>query len=303
MNTSPNMNQRMDEHLPFFGLPEFDEGNFRVLSIPWDDSSSYQKGASEAPSKIIKATDGYLYESLTEDLTDISEKYVYEDLGEIELEGEQFNDLIEKVDKKVKKDYREDAVYLFLGGDHSITYPIMNAFEEYISDDFGIIQFDAHPDLYDELDGDKYSHASPFRRIIEDGIIDSKNLIQIGIRASTKEQRAYAQKNDIKQFSVNDISKLKNLDIGFKKAYISIDLDVLDPAFAPGVGNPEPGGFSTRELIELVKSLDVEVKAFDIVEYNPKKDTSKITAYAAAKLIKEILGLNFKRDFSRDSFS
>lgn len=284
------MNQRMDEHLPFFGLPEFDEGNFRVLSIPWDDSSSYQKGASEAPSKIIEATDGYLYESLTEDLTDLSEKYVYEDLGEIELEREQFEELIEKVDKKVKKDYREDAVYLFLGGDHSITYPIMNAFEEYISDDFGIIQFDAHPDLYDELDGNKFSHACPFRRIIEEGLIKAENLIQVGIRASTEEQYKYAKEKNITQIKIDEVKN--DLDINFDEAYISLDLDVLDPAFAPGVANPEPGGLSTRELIDLIKNLDVNVKGFDIVEYNPEKDNSDITACTAAKIIKEVLGLN-----------
>lgn len=287
------MSPTKDQIVYFFGIPENPDGNLRVLGIPWDESSSYRKGSKKAPSKIRTLTDGYLYESITEDLTELKKYLSYEDLGDLDTNGLGFEDLIEKIDSLIEEDHRQDAIYLFLGGDHSITYPTVRSIKAQTKDDFGIIDFDAHPDLYDNLKGDKYSHGCPFRRIVDEGLVAPENIVQIGVRASTIEHMDYAEEKGIRIIEANEVDKDMDLDLDFDKAYLSFDMDVLDPAFAPGVGNPEPGGLSTRELIDIVKDLDVEVKSFDIVEYNPERDSSDITGYAAAKIIREVLGINF----------
>ncbi len=287
------MSPKKDQIPYFFGLPESTDGNFRVLGIPWDESSSYRKGSKEAPYKIRTATDAYLYESITEDLTELGKYLSYEDLGDLEVDDLEFEELIEMINSVIEEDYRQEAIYLFLGGDHSITYPIVKALKGQVEDDFGIIDFDAHPDLYDSLNGNEYSHGCPFRRIIDEGLVEPENIVQIGLRASTIEHVKYAEEKGINIIGADELDKIRELNLGFDKAYISFDMDVLDPAFAPGVGNPEPGGISTRELIDIVKDLDVQVEAFDIVEFNPERDSSDITAYAAAKIIKEVLGINF----------
>lgn len=287
------MSPKKDQIPYFFGLPESTDGNFRVLGIPWDESSSYRKGSKEAPYKIRTATDAYLYESITEDLTELGKYLSYEDLGDLEVDDLEFEELIEMINSVIEEDYRQEAIYLFLGGDHSITYPIVKALKAKTKDDFGIIDFDAHPDLYDSLNGNEYSHGCPFRRIIDEGLVEPENIVQIGLRASTIEHIKYAEEKGITIIGADELDKIRELNLRFDKAYISFDMDVLDPAFAPGVGNPEPGGISTRELIDIVKDLDVQVEAFDIVEFNPERDSSDITAYAAAKIIKEVLGINF----------
>jgi len=287
------MSPKKDQIPYFFGLPESTDGNFRVLGIPWDESSSYRKGSKEAPYKIRTATDAYLYESITEDLTELGKYLSYEDLGDLEVDDLEFEELIEMINSVIEEDYRQEAIYLFLGGDHSITYPIVKALKAKTKDDFGIIDFDAHPDLYDSLNGNEYSHGCPFRRIIDEGLVKPENIVQVGLRASTIEHVKYAEEKGINIIGADELDKIRELTLGFDKAYLSFDMDVLDPAFAPGVGNPEPGGISTRELIDIVKDLDVQVEAFDIVEFNPERDSSDITAYAAAKIIKEVLGINF----------
>jgi len=287
------MSPKKDQIPYFFGLPESTDGNFRVLGIPWDESSSYRKGSKEAPYKIRTATDAYLYESITEDLTELGKYLSYEDLGDLEVDDLEFEELIEMINSVIEEDYRKEAIYLFLGGDHSITYPTVKALKGQVEDDFGIIDFDAHPDLYDSLNGNEYSHGCPFRRIIDEGLVKPENIVQVGLRASTIEHVKYAEEKGINIIGADELDKIRELTLGFDKAYLSFDMDVLDPAFAPGVGNPEPGGISTRELIDIVKDLDVQVEAFDIVEFNPERDSSDITAYAAAKIIKEVLGINF----------
>ena len=144
-------------------------------------------------------------------------------------------------------------------------------------------------------------NACVLRRIFENTDIKPENLIQIGIRASTKEQSDFARENDILVFPRKTVQKLESKEIAtriksklghLEQIYISIDLDVLDPAYAPGVGNPEPAGLSTSNIIDLIHELaGLPIKFFDIVEINPKHDFSKITGYTAAKIIKEILGI------------
>ena len=175
---------------------------------------------------------------------------------------------------------------LALGGDHSVTYPVLRAVSRGLSR-LTILHIDAHPDLYDEFEGDRFSHACPFARIMEESL--ASRLVQVGIRTMNDHQRAQADR-----FGV-EVTDMRAWQAGSRPSvdgavYISIDLDGLDPAFAPGVSHRDPGGLSVREVIGLVQGAGGYVVGADIVEYNPRQDLGGITATLAAKLVKEVAG-------------
>ena len=145
---------------------------------------------------------------------------------------------------------------------------------------------DAHPDLYDSLLDNKLSHASPYARIIETG--RAGRLVQVGIRTLNKHQREQAEKFGVEIYQMKDLTKLSSLSFS-KPVYCSIDIDALDPAYAPGVSHFEPGGLSTRQLIDCLNGFKGRLIGADIVEYNPKRDFHNLTAMVAAKLLKEVI--------------
>jgi agmatinase len=287
----------------FFGIPHSDlkKANLNVYGLGWDRSSTYRRGASSAPSVIRAATTGKLYNCFTETMVNLQERWSIYDAGDInivnELSGVYANLL--KIIRQVPKD---DRKHLFLGGDHIITYLTIKALRSNSRRNWGLLYFDSHPDLYPNYHGDRYSHACVVRRIIDEGLIPSANILEVGIRAATAEQITYAQDQRLKIISTLDIFAKGAQNIGFdileffskkiENIYLSIDLDILDPAFAPGVGNPESGGISTRTLVEILHGIStLDISAFDIVELCPPFDPSNITSFSAAKIIKEILGI------------
>jgi len=171
-----------------------------------------------------------------------------------------------------------------LGGDHSITYPIVRAFARKYRD-LSILHFDAHPDLYDSYQGNKYSHASPFARIMENKL--AKRLVQVGIRTINSHQKEQARKFNVETIEMRDVRDGLQLEFD-SPVYISFDVDVLDPAFAPGVSHREPGGLSTRQAIDLIQRLKGNVVGADIVEFNPRMDPLHVTGTVCAKLLKEL---------------
>ncbi len=178
--------------------------------------------------------------------------------------------------------YRVAAV----GGDHAVTLPLVQACAD-LAPQLTLVHLDAHPDLYEELDGDRFSHACPFARIMEAG--GALRLLQVGIRTCNAHQRQQARRWPVEMFYSGS-----RLDTEFPKvtwpAYLSVDLDVLDPAFAPGVSHHEPGGLTTRDVISLIHTLQGVLVGADVVEYNPRQDLNGVTGRVAAKLVKEILG-------------
>jgi agmatinase len=173
-----------------------------------------------------------------------------------------------------------------LGGDHSITWPIVRAFGQKFPN-LTIVHFDAHGDLYDEFEGNRYSHACPFARIMEEGC--AKRLIQLGIRTNNAHQRAQAARFGVEVFEMSNLPARERLKLS-GPVYISFDVDSLDPAFAPGVSHREPGGMSVREAISHLRTISGQIVGADLVEYNPKQDVSGLTATVCGKLLKEILG-------------
>jgi len=170
-----------------------------------------------------------------------------------------------------------------LGGDHSITYPVIRAISRKYPG-LAILDFDAHPDLYDEFQGSRSSHACPFARIMEQGL--ARRLVQVGIRTLNGHQRRQAERFGVELIQMKDWRGILPALDG--PLYLSFDLDVLDPAFAPGVSHREPGGLSMREALGAIQSVSAEIVGADIVEFNPRRDVMNVTAAVCAKLLKEI---------------
>lgn len=255
-----------------------------LLGIPFDDYSSHLKGTAEAPQKIREALFSDSSNTFAENGINIVAADKFYDAGDLNFEGgdEKYWQIDEAVTQLLNKNTRP----LSLGGDHSVTYPILIALNEKYSD-INILQFDAHPDLYDEFEGNRYSHACPFARIMENGL--AGRLVQVGIRTANDHQRKQAKRFGAEVAGLHDepgkvVSNLEG------PVYISLDMDVLDPAFAPGISHPEPGGLSTRRVLDIIHAIDAEIIGADIVEYNPVRDVNGVTAMTAAKFVKEIAG-------------
>lgn len=249
-----------------------------IQGIEFDDKSSFQKGPKLAPPIIRETLQCGSLNLCAENGMSIQTPSIV-DKGDFEIK-EYFD--IEKITKKHLDSHNK---VFTLGGDHSIVFPIIKAYQDSYKK-FDILQIDAHADLYHEYEGDPYSHACPFARIMENGF--AARLVQVGIRTLNPHQAAQAKKFNVEMHQMNEyelslIPKFEN------PLYISLDMDGFDPAFAPGVSHHEPGGLSSRQVIDLIQSIETEVIGADIVEYNPTRDFQNMTAFLAAKMMKEIL--------------
>jgi agmatinase len=256
--------------------------NPTLLGIPFDANSSYLRGAADAPPLIREAYHCDSSNSSTEIGIELSPESVL-DAGDLTLASDGAFPAIESA---VSELLDKGQAPVCLGGDHSITYPIVRAFAKRFTD-LTIVHFDAHPDLYDEFQGSRYSHACPFARIMEEGL--AKRLIQLGIRTMVAHQREQAARFGVEVVEMRELPALNKLKLA-GPVYISFDIDVLDPAFAPGVSHREPGGMSVREAISHLHAITGDFVGADLVEYNPRQDVSQLTAMVCAKILKEILG-------------
>ena len=261
------------------------EYELAVIGIPWDEKSSYLRGAAGAPQAIRLASTGEAINAWTEEGVDLEEESVMVDLGDIDVSG-GYEAMFPRIEEKVLEALNRGAAIFVLGGDHSISYPVVRSLAQKFKP-LDILHFDAHPDLYDELYGDRYSHACPFARILEEGL--AANIVQVGIRAATGEHRAKALRYGVRMIEMREVDDRLALEFAHP-LYISFDLDSLDPAFAPGVSHYEPGGLSTRQAINILHGLKARIVGMDVVELNVSRDQSGITAAAAVKLIKEVAG-------------
>jgi len=256
-----------------------------VIGVPFDEKSSYMRGAAGGPEAIRAAADGAAVNSWTELGVDLKTDIKLVDRGDIDIKG-NFQEVFSRIGTAVRYVLDKDAVPLVLGGDHSISYPVVKVMAEKYSS-LDILHFDAHPDLYPEYAGDPYSHACPFTRIMEDRL--AQKIIQVGIRTATPKLKETASKFGIEMIEMKDFHE--NIKLSFDRPlYISFDIDVLDPAFAPGVSHLEPGGLSTRQVINMIHALNAEIVGMDLVEVNSQKDTAGLTAAAAAKILMEVMG-------------
>jgi agmatinase len=259
-----------------------------LLGIPLDVNSSYLRGAAGAPAKIREALRCDASNKWTELGVDLGAADAFADAGDLGLKdlrenvAENFAEIERAVSELLGKGERP----VLLGGDHSVTYPILKAFARRYAE-LTIVHFDAHPDLYDEFEGSRMSHACPFARIMEEQL--AKRLVQVGIRTIVGHQREQAARFGVEVVEMRALPAYDRLEI-HGPVYVSFDIDLLDPAFAPGVSHREPGGMTVREAIAHLHAIKGTVVGADIVEYNPVQDVSGMTATVAAKILKEILG-------------
>jgi arginase len=255
-----------------------------ILGIPYDAKSSYRRGTAQGPTAIREASTSLMINECTESGLSLDQDAVMVDLGDIDGRGD-YETLTARIGEAAAAILDKKAAPIFLGGDHSITYPLVKAVgRKYRPLD--ILHFDAHPDLYDELYGDPYSHACPFYRIMEEGL--AKNLVQVGIRAASLSQRKNKERFGVRWVDWKDVD---DIILEFPNPlYISFDMDSLDPAFAPGVSHLESGGLTPRQAISLIQRVRAKVIGADVVELNPGRDPLFITAAAAVKVVKEVAG-------------
>jgi agmatinase len=259
-------------------------GTVAVLGIPFDENSSFMRGPAEAPARIREVLHAGSSNLSAENGLDLGADPRFRDAGDLELPGGSA--AREAIEAAVTAALERGAHVLSLGGDHAITYPILRAYARRYHE-LNILHLDAHPDLYDEFEGNRYSHACPFARIMEEGL--ATRLVQVGIRTMNPHQQAQAERFGVEVIDMRAWQPDLALTFG-GPVYVSVDVDALDPAFAPGVSHHEPGGLSTRDVLRLIQALRVPIVGADIVEVNPKRDSIGITAMAAAKLLKEIAG-------------
>lgn len=275
---------------------------FVLLGVPWDASSSFERGAAAGPAAVRAA----LWSPSTNPATELGvsvESDRLEDAGDLTLPEHDAAAARRSIESAIRDLLGRGGVPIVLGGDHSISFPVLRAYSDQTP--ATILHIDAHGDLYDQFpafapDGDsprllevpgtidRYSHACPFARIMEDRL--TGRLVQVGIRTATAHLRAQAARFGVQVFGM-DRWREAPLEALQGPLYVSLDLDGLDPAFAPGVAHPEPGGLSTREVIDLLHRIRAPIAGVDIVELNPRNDVRDLTARVAAKLLKEVVAV------------
>lgn len=257
----------------------------QLLGIPFDTKSSFLRGPALAPDLIRQTFHNGSSSYVAENGLDVREDLALTDLGN--LDPASYEGLFPQLQEKL----HPSSPTLTLGGDHSITYLIVKALREKRGP-FDLLLFDAHTDLYDEFEGDRFSHACPFARIMEEGLVE--RLVQVGIRTVSQHQREQAEKYGVEIILMRELERLQELSFS-QPLYLSIDLDGFDPAYAPGVSHHEPGGLVPREVINYLHQLSAPLVGADIVEFNPVRDHVGITAALAAKLMKEVLSKFVKK--------
>ncbi len=263
-----------------------------IFGIPFDATHSYKPGCRFGPDAIRDSFNNIeiFHPNLSVDL----ETANIEDLGNTRhtVVASEMIDMVKKITTELVAKNRQ---LFILGGEHSITYGTYTSFPK----ETGYVVFDAHYDLRDEFADIKLSHASYLRRIVEER--GAENILHVGARAFVKEELAFLKENNIKTISDKEIREgkgpqlLKDYVSTFDTIYSSFDLDVLDPAFAPGVGNPEAVGITSRELFDMIHSfVDTKITGVDIVELNPYHDNGA-TASLAAKIISTLIAMNLSQ--------
>ncbi|HSB57934.1 MAG TPA: agmatinase [Nitrosopumilaceae archaeon] len=266
-----------------------------IFGVPFDSTHSFRPGTRFGPDAVRLAFNNIeiFSNKFNIDLEDVN----IEDLGNTRhtVVASEMIDMVGKIASELIK--REKQLFI-LGGEHSLTFGTYMSFPK----DTGYIVFDAHYDLRDEYADTKLSHAAYLRRIIEKR--GPENIIHVGARSYTKEELGFKLENKIRVITDKDIRDgngpklVKDAISAFDKLYVSIDLDVLDPAFAPGVGNPEALGLTTRELFDMVYVMvEKPIRCMDVVELCPPYDNGA-TASVAAKLIAEVIAMTLANKFT-----
>lgn len=254
-----------------------------LIGIPLDANSSHLTGPAKGPDAIRRVLHSGSGNHVSEGGVDALGALV--DVGDIDVENIAGSTSdADVITERVSAVVESGQQIISLGGDHSVTFPILRGVARHV-ENLTVVHIDAHPDLYDDLDGNPLSHASPFARALEAGCM--QRLIQLGIRTATEHQREQADRWSVEMIGARALHQFDPGSIS-GPVYLSIDLDGLDPSVAPGVSHHEPGGLTFREVLDIIESLPGPLVGADIVELNPDRDVVDMSAAVAAKLVKEV---------------
>lgn len=270
-----------------------EQADVAVFGIPYDGGVSFRSGAAEAPEQLRKIT--YTISPTTEDFRDFSALKV-KDLGDCTGSREE---MFAQAQNLAARAVEAGKFFVMIGGDHSTTIPVHRGVDQALKEEFGILHFDAHFDLCDEMHGDPLSHGSTERRAVElPHVGDSDHLCFVGIRSIESDELAFFQSHKLNVVSAADVEHLGTAAAlerivacmkRFPKVYLTLDIDCLDPAYAPGTGTPQFGGLTARQLLDLLRGVfeQLNVIGMDVVEVAPRLDPAMTALFAARKIVTE----------------
>ena len=284
--------------LPHVPLDEANDIDIGLVGVPWDGGTTNRPGPRHAPRQMRDQS------SMVRRMHQTTRVVPYDlaniaDLGDCPVNPASVDDALSRVESYFKKLVAKGIRPLSAGGDHLCSLPILRAVGA--KKPVGMIHFDAHTDLYDSyFGGFKFTHGTPFRRAIEEGVLDPKRTIQIGLRGSMydADDFDYGEKMGVRLMRIEEAMELgpqKVMEIargmvGDRETYVSFDIDMLDPVYAPGTGTPEVGGFTTFQAQQMLRGLrGLNLVGGDVVEVSPPFDASGMTAYAGVVMMFEIM--------------
>jgi agmatinase/guanidinopropionase len=310
MNTK-TPNPAYGAHLePFGGIPtflrqpasrDFDGIDVAIVGIPFDSGTSYRGGARFGPRKIRESS--LLLWGYNQALgVAPAERLEIVDYGDVDIIPVDIQATMAAIELEVQTVLQAEVTVAALGGDHSVSLPLLRAHAGKYGP-LAVIHFDSHPDTWDfEFQGHPYSHGTPFRRACEEGLIDTQAYIQVGLRGPTSRGRDIENARSLGAHVVTierafeqgmeNVATLIREEVADRPVYVSLDIDAVDPAYAPGTGTPEVGGFTSYQMLQLVRGLQgLQLVGFDLVEVCPPYDHGEITTILAANLVFELLSL------------
>lgn len=268
------------------------EASIVMVGVPMDFTCSFKPGTRFGPQKIRQVSIGVEEYSVYMDRS--LEEVKFFDGGDLDLPFGNVESSLNMIAEAAEEILNDNKFPLFIGGEHLISVPVIRKVHEKYGNDLVVLHFDAHADLREGYLGCPNSHASAIRRLMD--FMPGRNIYQFGIRSGTRDEFEYAEKNT-NMFKFDVLEPLKSVIpyIGQRPVHVTLDIDVVDPAYANGTGTPEPGGISTKELIESVNLLKtLNLVGFDLVEVSPLYDISDRTALLAAKVIRDIILMSDK---------
>jgi len=272
---------------------EYQRARYVICGVPFDGTSSFRLGSRLAPDEMRAAS--YNFESYNSFFDIDFEDVDIHDSGNLEV-ADTIDDTLSKISIDADKYVRDGKIPIMLGGEHSLSYPFVKACKKKYPE-LGFVVLDAHMDLRDEFHGEKNSHACISKHVIDD--LTSK-YVSIGIRSGTREEYEYVRENKIRMFSAEDVYSrgIEKIISEFRDyikgpVYLSVDMDAIDPAYAPALGTPEPYGLTPRDVRTVISCLAPDIVGFDLVEIAPAYDSGG-TAVLGAKLVRDFIAASAK---------
>ena len=274
--------------------------DFAIAGAPFDTASSFRSGSRFGPNA-IRNISAMMKPNNVIMQVNIMDGLKGGDIGDFNVTPGYIHPTYQAIEEGVANILKENACPIVLGGDHSITLAELRA----VAKKYGpvaLVHFDSHSDLCDEVFGQKYNHGTPFRRALEENLIDASHSIQVGMRGSLydpDEHKMAAElgmklipAHKVREMGLETLIKTILERVGYKPCFLTFDIDFVDPAYAPGTGTPEVGGFTSLEALDLVRKIkDLNFVGFDLVEVLPAYDHGEITAYLAANIVFEYLSI------------